>query len=321
MNRPVVIINGMYRSGTSFLWRILSEDPYYKIKLYEPLHPDILNQSKINDAMRIYNEDKTLTKHWSPDFNLTKIRLKANDRYTELKNYFNDIIRPKTIIKTTRMNLRLGWLLKNFKNIFIINLVRDPRAVCYSYLRRSEQLYFFKQKKIRDFYLCFNYYIKNILKQHKNTLKNTSRYWHNEYLRLLIHDKKWGSYARQFKYSLPPEKILALYRINYQQSFEDLDQFPENNHLLIKFEDFINEPQNVLNNIYNKLNFNEVPQEVLNSINKKSQSLNKILNHNYNRKIDKNLGIMWREIDEKIWKKISMKTDIKSIMKKLKYCN
>lgn len=54
MERSVVIINGMYRSGTSFLWRILSEDPCYKLKLYEPLHPDLLNTYKIDNVMKKY---------------------------------------------------------------------------------------------------------------------------------------------------------------------------------------------------------------------------------------------------------------------------
>src|SRR6056297_2667452 len=117
---PPVIINGMFRSGTSLLWRVLKADRRFLRSFYEPLHSEPFTNRPPHIANPYFNEK--LTDKWSEKFATEKIHLKKDDSYPELKDYLNNIIKENSLIKFTRLNLRLDWLLANFPDVFVINI-------------------------------------------------------------------------------------------------------------------------------------------------------------------------------------------------------
>lgn len=136
--RPV-IINGMFRSGTTLLWRILAADISFSKRLTEPLHPDLPTNIGKYGPYREYARFPEALRVWSPDFHSKLIRLKAGDDYPALKEYLSHLIVNGALIKFCRMNLRLAWFLENFRDVYVINMVRDARAVCYSYLKGNQK--------------------------------------------------------------------------------------------------------------------------------------------------------------------------------------
>lgn len=329
--RPSVIISGMYRSGTSIIWRIISEDEFFKWKFYEPLHPDLLNQRKKNSAMNVYLDHPEIVQNWSDNFHINKFKLSKEEDYYELKRYLLDILKPRSITKFTRMTLRLAWLVRNFDNIFIINVIRDPRAVCYSYLTRGSLLYFIKkQKTFRErlkilIYKIENLTTKNSIEAINNRFNKFMRlnyqpiYWYNLYLNQLRDDHLWKNYVKKINNKNPQVKILSLWRINVEQSLKDLNESNSLNYVNIKFEDFVFKPEQILSQIYNKIGMKSVPKEVIQSVYTDANHLENISNHKYNKKLSRNFINSWKNIDKKIWDKAISKSKIVPLMQKLGY--
>lgn len=220
-----VVINGMFRSGTTLLWRILAADPRLKHVFCEPLHPDLPRQIERFDHYKEYEEFPQAMKKWSPQFHHDKIRLKSSDKYDTLEAYLNEIMRDGALIKFCRMNLRLGWLLAQLSPVIVINMVRDPRAVVYSHLKRSE-------KPI-----------------HARRV-NWNNWFSADYFDLYSQVPEWSDYLRSKKRKLPYMKIMALWRVNVEQSIRDLQSSNGRSWINVRYEDLISQPVVTMERIY-----------------------------------------------------------------------
>ncbi len=316
--RDIVVVSGMYRCGTSIVWRVLSEDGCFKKKYYEPLHPDLYKFVEDGSIVGNYIDDKKILYKLLNDFHLNKFRLQENESYDELKEYLSKILKPMSITKFTRVTLRLAWLLKNFPGIFIVNLIRDPRAVCYSYMKRGNLDFLLKKENnMRKLKFKAVYMLPNLLT--RAFLPRNLLYWHQEYLDYLQKEEKWKRYIKQFKYSKLQTRIMALWRVNVEQSIEDLNRYENSNFITIRFEDFVSEPEKTLGLIYNKIGFQAVPDEVMKGLYRDTKKYEHVSHHKYSKGLSRDLVSNWKTINNDIWQESIAESQITGLMNKLGY--
>ena len=234
-----VIVNGMFRSGTTLLWRILAADNAFVIYFCEPLHPELPNQIETFDHYRFYRQVPEAMERWSPDFHSKRLRLSKVDSYPELQAYLSHLIRKGSLIKFCRMNLRLPWLQEIFSDTYVINIIRDPRAVCYSYLRNN-------QKPIDQHDLDW------------------TGWYGVEYFSLYSQIDSYNPYLNTLDQEPPYVKIMALWKINVEQSMKDLEESGLKNWINVIYEDFISNPESSIKKIYSLMD-KEPPVEVMNN--------------------------------------------------------
>lgn len=240
-----VAISGMFRSGTTLLWRILASDPSFRHPFCEPLHPELPVLAGTLPHYRYYADSPRGLDLWSKEFHSQRIRLERNDSWPELEAYLAGLIGAGSLLKFCRMNLRLAWLLDRFPGLSLVALVRDPRAVCYSFL-----------------------------KGYGVAIDSPRIAWHNwygeEYFHLYRQVDRWKDYLDSLAEEPPYIKILALWRVNVEQSREDLAAFASSYSLAqarshwvdITYENLITSPLETLERIYG-LWAGSVPQEVV----------------------------------------------------------
>lgn len=329
--RGALIISGMFRSGTSLPWRILTADSYYNKYFYEPLHPYLPEEVKSLEIYNDYKNNPDILKSWSSSFHLKKFFLNKNDDYPELKEYLDLIIQDRSLIKFTRMTMRLGWLKNHFPNIFIINIVRDPRAVCYSYCSRQGIQILKKENLIKKLYNDLKKkktdksIISLMLEDTKKELgrirskhRKPSAYWHQEILESIIEVQHWREYIEKLLKKEPYVKILGLWKINVEQSLKDLKSF-EKDSITVIHEELCKNSKKIFEKIYSKLNI-EIPSKIINEIENKNPSHKYFKNsHKFHLKISQNWLERWKVIDDKIWKDALEETEAIDLMKSLGY--
>lgn len=132
-----LVIFGMFRSGTSYLWWTLSKDERFKHSYYEPLHPHLLDDRKGYKHYVSYNELKDLEKYFNWNLAFNKYVMKEDEENFQLKRYLNYLIKENTLVKINRMSFRISWFKKNFPDVKCIGIIRDPRAYAYSHIRNG----------------------------------------------------------------------------------------------------------------------------------------------------------------------------------------
>lgn len=326
-----IVISGMYRSGTSILWRIMSADPVFDWRFYEPLHPYLLRKLQENAAMRVLLEKPESIRRWSPRLHFHKVKLKSTDSFPELRQFLDTILVRNSLTKFTRMTLRLSWLVNEFPEIFMINIIRDPRAVCYSYLKRAHldhhlgrtltphTFYSYVIGALRESMRPLTRKYRQYHGQQDNDFERNSVYWYRHYLRSLVDDEEWGELVRSVKDEKPPIQILTLWKMNTIESSKALSELKDKNHITVKFEEFVENPRVTLERIYRKMGYTRVPEEVLSEIRKDDTELEEIGSHEYNKKLSNDIIYKWKEIPNGVWLELLKKTDILQLMKKLGY--
>ena len=145
-----IVVNGYFRSGTTFLWGFLKDSLKEHSCYYEPLHPDLSNairretyekkENKIHKSY-LWQEYIKLDKEKineilrnNPNVNLNGIK---NDE--EVLNYFNifDKLKNKTLLQPNRLHFHLDLISKKY-NPKIIHVIRHPLDV---YLSMNKMYY------------------------------------------------------------------------------------------------------------------------------------------------------------------------------------
>jgi hypothetical protein len=300
---PPVIINGMFRSGTSLLWRVLKADRKFLRSFYEPFHPEPFANRPLNIAKPYFQEK--ITDKWSEKFATEKIHLKKDDSYPELKDYLDNIIKENSLIKFTRLNLRLEWFLANFPEAFVINIIRDPRDVCLSFINRG--------------YLDFSYW-SNIKQNYRKLLKGKpSIYYYREYLKSMRSNQKWKQYIVNLQKQPEYIKILGLWRINIVEVLNTLNSFEKSRYINIKHEDFCYDPTGILDKIYRQLNIKKDPKVEEEIFYPNGNENIKIKGHKFHMEISANWINQWKKKDKKIWSKGIHRAGIDSLMRHFEY--
>ena len=127
-------IFGMFRSGTNYLWYLLSKDKGFKYSYTEPLHPNLLEERKNHKHYAAYNDLEDLEKHFGWGLVFEKYIMGVDEDNDRLKNYLNFLIKPDTLIKINRMPFRIKWFQKNFSDVKCAGIIRDPRAFAMAHI-------------------------------------------------------------------------------------------------------------------------------------------------------------------------------------------
>lgn len=219
-------IFGMFRSGTGYLWWLLSQDPRFKHCYTEPLHPLLLYEMEKYDHYAIYKGLPELEKYFDPDFSFNKYRLEYNEEYPELKAYLKYLLQDDTLIKINRMPLRIGWFMFNFSpDIKCVGIIRDPRACAYGHL---------------------NYRFDGA--------------WDSVFFDLCASYPQYANYLNPLKNKAPHVKLIAFWRIcaehMYNWFIRTVDKQP-----IIRLEDLNADEPKVIADLYRSLDL-DVPPEL-----------------------------------------------------------
>lgn len=143
---PMLIAQGVFRSGTTLLFRALRRDAERRC-YYEPLHPDLLDHAR--DARSadpdhvkspLYAEFAPLLDSiettFSPAFALDNAILNGGDAAPALSQYLHLLAdaAPQTVLQMNRGFWMSPWLQQQFPSAAFLHVVRDPRSVVWSQL-------------------------------------------------------------------------------------------------------------------------------------------------------------------------------------------
>jgi len=128
----VIVVNGMPRSGTSWLGQIFDSSPSTKFKL-EPLFSyrfkDYVGLSSTKEEWEIFFDEVYKTE----DEFMDQIERKINGKYPRFNKKDNN---PSFLImKYTRYHNLTNRLLELFSNIKIVHIVRNPCGMINSWLK------------------------------------------------------------------------------------------------------------------------------------------------------------------------------------------
>ncbi len=150
----VVFLIGRFRSGTTALWQLFDRLPQYTA-WYEPLHPNLPAAIKyirpqashrgVDDYWSSYRKlPAPLNKYWRRDFSTSRLYLEPDMPWPALKRYIDWLIEcsPGTpVLQFNRMDLRIGWLKRQYPDARIIAIRRQPYPLWLSTRAHlSEQL-------------------------------------------------------------------------------------------------------------------------------------------------------------------------------------
>lgn len=142
----VLFVQGVFRSGTTTLFRTLRQDPHRRC-FYEPLHPNLLDH--VNEASTgtpshskspLYAEfvplSEQLEAHYNSSLATRHAVLDRNDTAPELKAYLQLLAHssPRVLLQLNRAFWMTPWLRRQFPESAFVHLVRDPRSVVWSQL-------------------------------------------------------------------------------------------------------------------------------------------------------------------------------------------
>lgn len=254
--RSPLLVNGMFRSGTTLLWRILLTDPGFTDFFCEPLHPRLPRQIIKYQHYRNYTEYPDLLKNWNPEFARKKLFLRANENYENLGSYLKKLFGNNYLIKSVRLMTRTDWMLHNFTKLKVVNIVRDPRAVCFSYFKKCYQPSLF-DKAIR---LLSPFKSDNCLPINTQNV-NLNIYQCQEYLSQLVDFTQRMNKDIFINELQPFEKILLLWKANIKEMLDGFESNDQNPHIL-KYEDLCSEPAKTIRKLYEDLN-RELPTRTL----------------------------------------------------------
>ncbi len=146
-----LIIQGVFRSGTTIVFQCLRRDPRAR-SFYEPLHPQLPEMVQAarkgasrplkNELFREYVplEDEVLER-FDRSFGYDDAVLGAGDEHPELEAYLRALDEPaeRTNLQFNRAFWMIPWLAQAFPEAKLLHVVRDPRSVMYSQMRRRPE--------------------------------------------------------------------------------------------------------------------------------------------------------------------------------------
>lgn len=152
---PVFLV-GWWRSGTTFLWNLLRQDPRYT-GYFEPFHPHLdvhLAEGRDDDVDPTHRgvEDywteyrdlprDPLQEAWRPWFGRSRLHLDAEEDARDLRAYVDllvDEADARPVLKVVRGPFRARWLRAAYPEATLVHVVRNPRSVWTSMVGREAE--------------------------------------------------------------------------------------------------------------------------------------------------------------------------------------
>lgn len=142
----MLFIQGVFRSGTTALFRALRQDDRLDC-FYEPLHPNL--PKHVHDAASerdghpkspLYEEYlssfKRTDTHLDTKFSAWPSCLGTDDKAPALSAYLHGLLdgRSSPLLQFNRAFWMVPWLMQEFQSSAFVHLIRDPRSVVWSQL-------------------------------------------------------------------------------------------------------------------------------------------------------------------------------------------
>ncbi len=144
-------MQGVFRSGTTIVFECLRRDPE-AVSFYEPLHPDLgtlvsaawrgLDEPEKSELFREYVDvrEEALGR-FDPAFAYDYAVLSQGEKASELEAYLEMLASSadRVRLQFNRAFWMVPWLGDVFPEVFFLHIVRDPRSVVYSQMRRRPE--------------------------------------------------------------------------------------------------------------------------------------------------------------------------------------
>lgn len=237
-----LIVNGYYRSGTTFFWSLLNSNSLYTqpYVFYEPLHPRLhlhIEKNKHSKefsplhGQRIWNQYNEIPENVI--LNLLKSHPNTIDsNFISNKKILLDYLKvfdsmdEDIVLQTNRLHFHLDDIAKEYPNIKIIHLVRNPLDV-YSSMKKAS---FKSNKRIKGL-------IKGLF-QSNNVFFDI----HKEYKwvsnRLGKDFERFFNWTKRIKRKSVFEKFVVIYILANYYAIKSI----ENHGKVLTYEMLTNEP-------------------------------------------------------------------------------
>lgn len=276
-----IVVNGMFRSGTSILAKILASDPKVENLYYEPFHPDFPRLKRVVNKPKyelIGENEGNVMRNWIPDFHYHNLYLGEAQEYPEMFDFLNDVLVEDRVVKFVRLNLRLPWFRKEFSNVPIVHIIRDPRGVIFSHAGKEPSQV-----------------------DHPNPeYWEKSLYYCKEYWMLYNEMQHFKFFFEKFEEDLPFVKLMTMWHINTAKILAD-SLVNDNSHLIF-YEDLIEKPMETITGVYKFLK-RSMPKEVEDILRgEKGESLGPFAD-NWNNKFSSKWIYDWNQVPNSVWEK------------------
>jgi hypothetical protein len=150
---PVFLV-GWWRSGTTFFWNLLREDPSYT-GYFEPFHPHLdvhvaqgddvdPTHEGVDDYWREYRTvpGDRLEGTWEPWFGRSRFHLEPDAAAPDLQAYVDALVDQapgRPVLKVVRGPFRAAWLRAAYPDATLVHVVRNPRCVWTSMVGRDAE--------------------------------------------------------------------------------------------------------------------------------------------------------------------------------------
>lgn len=265
----MLIVQGVFRSGTTMLFRALRQDPRLRC-YYEPLHPNLLDHVREATAdcpnhvkSPLYAEFTSLGDSMESLYDATlalqHAALGPQDAAPTLRTYLQALTAsaPQVILQFNRSFWMTRWLHCQYPDSTFVHVVRDPRSVVWSQLTTASgqrvrmdwpllgrRFFNFSSGNLRNVFspyaYCGGYQIKDYMtagRRLEQTFQDDVAAWAQTQLRAVQ--------------DAPPfVQALALWGAQVRVSHHHARNAFGNRYRLLRYEDLCRHPKRTLRGVY-----------------------------------------------------------------------
>jgi len=264
MGKKIILIVGLRRSGTSAMWRAFQSDK--RIKCFnEPFNPQIMNLSNPNfsggEFYREYTDyiREDSAKFWAsyaPISDIYEIRAGLSEQQKDYLNYLAGD-NEHVLIEETRVHHKLADLKNLFPGALLIHLYRPAASFVSSVMlpNLSERI-----SNNWDVIEGYRFVRAKLAKMIRKRI-----FWRSKYCRNMGFDSLIGSSVTDafssflnrhqidgdIFYRLPAvARLLGYWKVSFEEVEKEGRSLFGGRFISLSFNDFCNDPEGVLKNIY-----------------------------------------------------------------------
>lgn len=252
-SKKTIFILGLRRSGTTIFWKTLRQDKNL-LCFDEPFNPNLINLPK-NNSKNTYDEfislfNKSNHKFTSSFAPITPENETDSSLSKREKNYIKWLTEQNdtVLFDAVRLNFKLNELYNIFPHAFIIHLHRAPAAWASSHLQPSGKT-------------TWKRTLANIYRKH--TFWDRSGFYNNYHYQTIIEkmlrNKEGNLFSNEAIDTQVIQKqpavgrLIAFWLASFSKVEREGQQLFKNRFISLRFEDFCDKPELIMNNIYNHL--------------------------------------------------------------------
>ena len=259
--------HGVFRSGTTALFEAFRQDTGLRC-YYELLHPELLQRldsltgrdktgKRPSPKAGLFREfldvEKGIREDFKPSFAFDLCQLDEHSGAADLERYLRILVASSgsVLLQFNRAFWLSRWLHEVFPDSFFIHIIRDPRAVVWSFVRRR----FGVMLDLPVIGSC-----PMPLKSMAFSRFVNSRYFSSQYY--AIGEQHFSGDLTDLKGARPYIRLLALWGAQVRVCHEQASAVFRDRYKLIRYEDFCLNPVAVMKEVYGFLQ-RDLPGEVV----------------------------------------------------------